>query len=404
VDTHIEHLDQAQRDSLPPREQGRRAAPTRGKLILRLLIMAVLLIVVFGGFYGYEKFREAKIAEIFANMKPPPVPVTAATAVATTMPRYLPGIGSLAAVHQVQVSPEVGGRVTKIFFTPGAEVHAGDPLIQLNDEPEQGDLASFQAQARLAHVNLTRAKELAARQNGPVANVDTFQSQLDQANAAIARTQALIAQKLIRAPFDGVLGVRQVDLGQFVTAGTMLVTLTDLDTLYVNFTLPEQNRAALVIGQRVEVMVDAYPGQVFAAELNAIEPQVSADMRAIKLQATLANPDHQLLPGMFANARIVLPPQPDVVMVPETAVDYTLYGDSVFVIRQDGDNAGKPVFEVNRSFVTTGTRIDGKVAILKGLASGDRVVTTGQLKLVEGAIVVPDDNAALVTPAKLPNN
>jgi multidrug efflux system membrane fusion protein len=398
VDTHIEHLDQAQKVPAPPRDGGRRP-PSRGKLILRLAIMATLLIVVFGAFYGYEKFREAKIAEFFAGMKPPPVPVNAAPAVATTMPRYLPGIGSLVAVHQVQVSPEVGGRVTKILFTAGAQVHAGDPLVQLNDQPELGDLASFQAQARLAQVNVTRARELAARQNGPLANVDTFQSQLDQANAAIAKTQALIAQKLIRAPFDGVLGVRQVDLGQFVTAGTILVWLTDLDTLYVNFTMPEQNRAALVLGQTVEITADAYPGQVFAAQLSTIEPQVSADTRAIKLQATLANADHRLLPGMFAKARIVLPAQQDVVTVPETAVDYTLYGDSVFIIQRDGD-----AFKVKRSFVKTGERFDGKVAILSGLAAGDRIVTTGQLKLLDGAVVLPDDGPALAAPATIPKN
>ncbi|MDB5410416.1 MAG: efflux transporter periplasmic adaptor subunit [Rhodospirillales bacterium] len=403
MDTHIEHLEQAQRPPAPPRDGGRRP-PTRGKLILRLSIMAVICIVVFGGFYGYEKFREAKIAEFFAGMKPPPVPVNAATAVSTTMPRYLPGIGSLTAVHQVQVSPEIGGRVTKIFFTPGAQVHAGDPLVQLNDQPEQGDLSNFQALARLAQINVTRAKELASRQNGPIANVDTFQSQLDQANASIAKTQALIAQKLIRAPFDGVLGVRQVDLGQFVTAGSVVVTLTDLDTLYVNFTLPEQNRAALAIGQQVQVTADAYPGKPFTAQLTTIEPQVSADTRAIKLQATLANADHRLLPGMFANARVVLPPQANVVTVPETAVDYTLYGDSVFVIRQDGADAGKPVFKVKRSFVKTGERLDGNVAIVSGLAAGDRIVTTGQLKLIDDAVVQPDETPGLVTPATIPKN
>jgi membrane fusion protein, multidrug efflux system len=402
VDTHIEHIDETQRGSVPPR--GGRRPPTGGKLAVRLAIMGVILVVVFGGFYGFEKFREAKIASIFANMKPPPVPVDASTAIATTMPRYLPGIGSLVAVHQVQVSPEIGGRVTKILFTAGAQVHAGDLLVQINDQPEQGDLANFQAQARLAQVNVTRAKELASRQNGPVANVDTYQSQLDQANASIAKTQALIAQKQIRAPFDGVLGVRQVDLGQFVTAGSVVVTLTNLDSLYVNFTLPEQNRAALVIGQDVQVTSDAYPGKTFTAQLTAIEPQVSADTRAIKLQATLANADHRLLPGMFANARVVLPAQTGVVTVPETAVDYTLYGDSVFVIRQDGENAGKPVFKVKRSFVKTGERLDGNVAILSGLAPGDRIVTTGQLKLIDDATVLPDDKSGLVKPATLPKN
>src|SRR5229473_5919572 len=178
------------------------------------------------------RLRPMKMAEAFATMKPPPVPVVAVAATAQSMPQAFTAIGSIVAVHQVVVSPEVGGRVTKIFFEPGAALHAGDPLIQINDEPEQGDLLSYRAQARLAQINLGRASQLASRDYGPRANVDTYQSQLDQANAGIAKTQALIAQKLIRAPFGGVLGIRQIDLGQYVGPGTMLVSLTDLDTLY----------------------------------------------------------------------------------------------------------------------------------------------------------------------------
>jgi membrane fusion protein, multidrug efflux system len=305
------------------------------------------------------------------------------------------------------VSPEVAGRVTKIFFESGATVHAGDPLVQLNDEPEQGDLLNYRAQARLAQVNLARAKELASRQNGPLANVDTYQSQLDQANAGIAKTQALIAQKLIRAPFSGVLGIRQIDLGQYVTTGAPLVTLTDFDTLYANFTLPEQNRAALSVGQSIEVTVDAYPGRRFPARLTTIEPQVGAETRTIKLQATLANPDHLLMPGMFANARVVLPSLPNVVTVPETAVEYTLYGDSVFVVGADpatGQAGGKPVLKVKRTFVKTGERFDNKVAILSGLKPGERVATSGQIKLTDGAAVTLTTSDALATPPSVPTN
>ncbi len=406
--TLIDHADAAQM-----RETVGRAAPTLGKLIWRLAIMAVLLAIVFGGFYAYERFRETMTAQFFANMKPPPVPVVAVAATAQSLPQSFGGIGSLVAVHQVTVSPEVGGRITKIFFEAGAAVRAGDPLVQLNDEPEQGDLLNYRAQVRLAQINLARARELAARQNGPLANVDTYQSQLDQANAGIAKTQALIAQKLVRASFGGVLGIRQVDLGQYVSPGTMLVTLTDLDTLYANFTLPEQNRAALSVGQSIEVTVDAYRGRVFPAKMTTIEPQVGADTRTIKLQATLANPDHLLLPGMFANARVVLPPLPDVVTVPETAVDYTLYGDSVFLVTEEGgapaqtagnQPAGNPVFKVKRTSVKVGERFDNKVAILSGLKPGDRVATSGQIKLNDGATVTITSSNALATPAKVPTN
>jgi membrane fusion protein, multidrug efflux system len=384
----------------------RRGVPSRRKLVWRLAIMALLLLVVFGGLYGYERFRALKTAEFFANNKPPPTAIVAVAAAAEPVPQSFTAIGSLVAVHQVAVSPEVTGRVTKIFFESGATVHAGDPLVQLNDEPEQGDLLNYRAQARLAQVNLARAKELASRQNGPRANVDTYQSQLDQANAGIAKTQALIAQKLVRAPFAGVLGIRQVDLGQYVTTGAPLVTLTDLDTLYANFTLPEQNRAALSVGQNIEVSVDAYPGRRFPAKLTTIEPQVGAETRTIKLQATLANPERLLMPGMFANVRVVLPSLPDVVTVPETAVEYTLYGDSVFVVGEDAaaQHDGKPVLHVKRTFVKTGERFDNKVAILSGLKAGERVATSGQIKLNDGAAVTLTTSDALATPDKVPTN
>ncbi len=207
----------------------------------------------------------------------------------------------------------------------------------------------------------------------------------------------------MRAPFSGVLGIRQVDLGQYVNAGTMLVTLTDLDTLYINFTLPEQNKAALKLGQTVDIAVDAFPGRSFPAELTTIEPQIGTDTRTIKLQATLKNPEHLLLPGMFANAKVVLPPQDGVVTVPETSVDYSLYGDSVFVLVDGAAGAdGKPTLAVKRTFVKTGDRFDNKVAILSGLKAGDRIATSGQLKLNDGAVVTISDNGPLTTPHKVP--
>jgi multidrug efflux system membrane fusion protein len=387
------------------RDAGGRTGATRGKLIFRLVIMALLLAIVFGGLYLFDVSRGQKTAEFFATMKPPPVAVAVAEAQTEALPQSLTGIGSVTAVHQVTVAPEIGGRVTQISLQAGAVVKAGDPLVQLNDQPDQGDLLNFRAQARLAQVNLTRAKELASRGNGPVANVDLYQSQLDQADAGIAKTQAVIAQKLVRAPFSGVLGIRQVELGQYVSAGAPLVTLTDLDTLYVNFTLPEQSRAALKVGQQVAVLVDAYPGRSFEAKLTTMEPQLAADTRTIKLQASLANPNHLLLPGMFANARLVLPAQDGVITVPETAVDYTLYGDSVFLIAQDGNDAdGKPVFKAKRTYIKTGAHFADKVAVLDGLKAGDRVATSGQIKLIDGATVIPGTSDSLATPARLPNN
>ncbi len=399
MDTHLEGADQPVQ-----RERERRARPTRGRLVIRLAVMAALLIVVFGGFYAFERFREQAIANFFAHNKPPPLPVAAVTATASAMPRTLAGIGSLAAVHQVAVAPEVGGRVTAIHFESGTTVRTGDPLVQINDDPDKGDLANFEAQARLALTNLGRASSLARRQFETQANVDTYQAQLDQANAAIAKTRAIIAEKLVRAPFSGILGIRQVDLGQYVNAGSTLVTLTNLDTLYINFTLPEQARAQLSVGQTVDLAVDAFPHRSFAARLTTIEPQVSADTRTIKLQATLANADHLLLPGMFAQAQVVLPAQPDVVSVPETAVEYTLYGDSVFLVERDpASPADKPAFRARRIFVRTGDHFGDRVAVLSGVRPGERVVASGQLKLIDGAAVEPQPDT-LAVPATVPTN
>ena len=370
----------------------------------RMIIMAVTLAVVFGGLYGFAKFRENAIANYFATVRPPPTPVDVELARAEAIPRFVSGIGSLVAVHQVTVTAEIGGRVVNILFEPGAAVKQGDPLVQLNDAPEQGDLLNYRAQAKLAEVSLARARELLVHQNAAQQTVDQNQAALDQARANISKTEALIAQKLIRAPFAGVLGIRQVDLGQYINPGAAVVTLTDLATLYANFTLPEQQRSQIETGRKVEVAIDAYPARTFPGTVTTIEPQIDINTRTIKVQATLANPDNLLQPGMFANVRVELPVALDVVTVPETAVDYTLYGDSVFIVGEEGRQSdGKPVLKVTRTFVKTGDRFNNRVVILSGVKPGDRVVTSGQLKLQSGTEVVVAPSNSLTPPNKLPN-
>jgi multidrug efflux system membrane fusion protein len=386
----------------------RRRGGTRTGLAVRFVIMAVLLAALIGGAIWFVGFREKMIAGFLAGAKPPPAPVTVALASSASVPQALPGIGTLAAVRQVTVAAEVGGRVVQIFFEGGGRVKAGDPLVQLYDKPELADIATFQAQAKLAQVSLGRSKELAGRNFGPQATVDQNQAQLEEANAGIAKTQAIIAQKLIRAPFDGDLGTRQVNLGQYLNQGGPVVTLTDLSTLWINFTVPEQNSGRLTVGQVVRVGLDAFPGESFEGKITTIEPQIGADMRAIKVQAVMANPDRRLLPGMFAKVDVVLPPVKDAVIVPETAVDYTLYGNAVFVLQPAEDGAkdanGNPVLKAVRTFVKTGDRFDNKVAILSGVKPGDRVVAAGQNKLVDGALVVASPTPPLAAPAKTPIN
>src|ERR1700687_5749290 len=379
----------------PPRKR-----PVR--MLLWFIIVGALLAALVGGYVWFNYFRGQMIAQFFANNRPPPTSVSISEAKSEVIPNLLTAVGDLAAVHQVNVTSDVSGRITDIMFTPGATVKAGSPLVQLFDAPDRGDLASFKALATGAQLALERAKQLAARQCGPRATVDAAQAAYDQANAGIAKTEALISQKLVRAPFDGELGVRHVEVGQYLTAGTQIVTLTNLSTLYANFTVTEKDSAHLKVGQTVRIAVDAYPGRAFDGEINAIEPQIATDTRNIRVQATLDNPDHILKPGMFATTTVVLPDKPAVVTVPETAVDYTLYGDSVFLIAEKKEDDGKASLTAARTSIGTATGINGGAEILSGLKPGDRVVAVGQLKLQSGAAVAISAEAPPPIPANPP--
>src|SRR6195952_5222446 len=260
-----------------------RARPVR--MLRWFIIVGLLLVLLVGALVGFNAFRSKMIAQFFANNKPPPTSVAIAEAKSEVIPNLLTAVGDLAAVHQVNVTSDVSGRITDIMFTAGSKVKAGSPLVQLFDGPDQGDLANFKAQATVAQLSLDRAKQLAARQFGPQATVDQAQSAFDQANAGIAKAQAIISQKLVRAPFDGELGVRHVEVGQFLTAGTQIVTLSDLSAVYANFTTTEKDSATLKVGQTVRVVVDAYPSRKFEGKITTIEPQINTATRNIRLQA-----------------------------------------------------------------------------------------------------------------------
>jgi multidrug efflux system membrane fusion protein len=372
------------------------------RMLRWFIVVGLVLSLLVGGLVWFNYFRGKMIAQFFANNKPPPASVSIADAKSEVIPNLLIAVGDLAAVHQVNVTSDVNGRITDIMFTAGASVKEGTPLIQLFDAPDQGDLASFKAQATVAQLSLDRAKQLAARQFGPQATVDQAQSAFDQASAGIAKAQAIISQKLVRAPFDGELGVRKVEVGQYLTAGTQIVSLTDLSVLYANFTVTEKDSAQLKVGQTVRVVVDAYPGRNFEGKITTIEPQIATDTRNLRVQATIANPERILKPGMFTTTTVVLPEKQPVVTIPETAVDYTLYGDSVYLLTEKKEEDGKTSLTVVRTFVQAGKRIEGRAEILKGLKPGDRVVAVGQLKLQSGAAVTISANPPPPIPAQPP--
>jgi multidrug efflux system membrane fusion protein len=372
------------------------------KMLRWSIIVGLGLVLIVGAFVGFEAFRARMIKQFFAGNKPPPVAVNVAEAKSEVIPNLLTAVGDLAAVHQVNVTSDVNGRITDIMFKAGSSVKEGTPLVQLFDGPEQGDLANFKAQQRVAQLSLDRAKQLAERQFGPQATVDQAQAAYDQASAGIAKTEAIISQKLVRAPFDGELGVRKVEVGQYLTAGTQIVSLTDLSMLYLNFTVTEKDSGSLKVGQTVRIKVDAFPGRTFEGKVTTIEPQIATDTRNIRVQATIANPDKVLKPGMFASTTVVLPDKPPVITIPETAVDYTLYGDSVFLIEEKKGEDGKTNLVVNRTFVQTGNRVHGRAEIVKGLKAGDRVVALGQLKLQSGSAVTVSTDPTPPIPAQPP--
>jgi len=360
----------------------------------RFAIVLILMLLVAGAMFGYKMFIKNMMGQMFAAMaNPPPAPVAVAEAVSQPVPRTLEGIGTIAAVRQVTMSPEVAGRIEDIQFEAGDIVLKGDVLVLMNDDQEAGDLEIYKAQSKLAELNLNRSSKL-VDVAAPRSTVDQYRASLDEARGAIARTEALIAKKSIVAPFDGVLGIRNVNLGQYVNPGDTIVTLTDLSELFINFTLPEQTLSDVKVGQEITFTVDAYPNTKFTAFINAIEPKVGEETRTVKVQASMKNPNNVLQPGMFAKVVVSLPSGDDAAIVPETAVDFTIYGDSVFVLRtpekveEQKNEQGEAVYTAERVYVKTGARFDNKVAIIDGkVKAGDKLVTNGQLKVTPGSKV-----------------
>lgn len=361
-------------------------------MIKRMLVMIIGLGVVFGGVFGWHAFISGKIAESLASRKPPPATVSAVHAAETSLHPEYQAVGTVAAVQGVDVSAEVPGRVVRIAFNSGQDVKKGDLLVQLDDTPDRARLRGLKAQAEYARTQFERDKVLVGRHAVPVSQYDLDRSNLDNARAQVANQEALIAQKAITAPFRGRLGIRLVDLGQYVSAGMPIVTLQSLDPIHVNFSLPQQNLIDLVAGLPVNVTVDAYQGEVFKGTITTISPKVDESTRNVQIQATLRNPAKRLLPGMFVTVHVVLPKAHNVVTVPSTAITYNPYGNIVYVIQRTptakgaGGAAGGEL-SVHSVIVQTGAARGDQVVVTQGLKPGDWVVTAGQMKLRDGTIV-----------------
>jgi membrane fusion protein (multidrug efflux system) len=352
-------------------------------------VMIITLTIVFGGIFLWNVFRHYMIEKFLAENQSPPVTISATTAKTENWFPYLTTIGTLAAINGVSISTQIGGIVTAITFNSGQHVKKGELLIKLDDTIEQADLLNNEAQLKLAQLNYQRNATLFKKHAVSEQNYDQALAQYTEAQAAVEKTQAIIAQKNITAPFDGKIGIRNVNIGQYVSPGTALVSLQSLDPLYVNFYLPEQELRMIQPKQAIQLQIDAYPHQFFLGQLNAVDSLVNVQTHNIKVQAIIPNKQEQLYPGLFATIKVLLPKLENAITVPQTAIAYSLFGNSVFLIQQAGkDEKGKPILRVTQTYVTIGEERDNKVVVLKGLKSGDLVATSGQLKLDNGTQVL----------------
>jgi len=363
-------------------------------LLRRMLLMLVVVIAVVAGLAVYKvKSIQQQIAMFTAPS--PPIAVSMQLAEQQPWQERLPAIGSLTAHLGINLSAEVPGTVREVLFKSGEKVSKGQPLLQLDDAVERATLAAAEADLGLSKVEFERMRTLLSKKLASQSDFDRLSAQLEKNRASVAQLKALLAKKRIVAPFNGTIGIRQVDVGDFLNAGSPIATLQDLSTLYVDFFLPEQSVPQLAVGQSVQLEVAAWPNQPFTGTLSAISPKVDESTRNLQVRASLPNPDEKLLPGMFANLEVLLPEAPQRIVVPETAITYSLYGNSVYVIvEKAAENQEEKVLVVERRFVETGARRAGKVVIIKGLNAGEQVVSSGQLKLDNGArVAIAEDNS-----------
>lgn len=378
------------------------------------IVTLVALTALTAGF-GYFQFviKPKMIQQFISQAAPPPATVAVSEAKLEKWTPEIPAIGSLRAVQGIDVAPQIGGAIVSIRVRSGQDVEKGAPLFEIDNTVEQADLKNNLATLKNAELSLDRQSRLAQTGNSAKSNFDAAEAARDSAAAATERVRAIIAQKIVVAPYAGRLGIRKVDLGQYVSPGTSVFTLQQLDPIYVDFPVPEKSLAVLKPGETIELKVDAYPDKIFRGVIKTIDARVGQESRNVLVQAELENKQRQLLPGMFANVAVLAGPEAEVVTLPRTAITYSLYGDSVFVVAPAPPAAGGaqaatlktnassaegsndvPLI-VERRFVRVGETRDGQVSILEGVNAGDRVVSEGQLKLQPGARVRVDPEAHL---------
>lgn len=363
-----------------------------------MLLMLLLVALVIGAL-GFIKYRQIQAAiAMGALMAPPPAAVTTVVVKPQTWQPVLSAVGSLKAVNGVTVSTDLAGIVSEIPLESGTRVKKGEMLVQLDTQQEDAQLRSAQARLELAKIDMERKRDLVAKKAVAASDLDAAQSEFRQAEAAVEEVKAIIGRKRIAAPFDGVLGIRQVNVGQYLNPGAPIIPLQSLDPIYVEFALPQQHLETIAPGKKLRVTASGLTGQEFSGEITAIDSRVDEASRNILVQGTVPNPDHKLRPGMFVGIEVLLPEQEGVLAVPSSAVNYAPYGDSVYVVKEQAGPDGKPTKMVQQQIVRLGTTRGDLVTLVSGVKAGDEVVSSGTFKLRPGApvqvnnVVQPGEN------------
>lgn len=347
----------------------------RRRLVLVLVLMVVLVAAVIG-------WKVHVIRKVIAASVPMAQTVSTATAAYSEWQPQVEAVGSLRAIHGVEVTTEVAGLVRRLDFKSGADARAGQTLVQLNADPDTAQLQALMAEANLAA--LTYHRDLIQYQAQAIgrAQLDTDIANLKSAREQEAAQAALVAKKTIRAPFNGLLGITTVNPGQYLNPGDAIVTLQSLDPIYVDFRLPQDNLSRVRVGQTVHVAADAFPGKTFEGTITSIDPLVDPSTRNFEAEATIRNPEHRLFPGMFVRTTVDAGAQERYLTLPQTAVTYNPYGQTVYLVRNPKGPSGHPTATL--TFVVLGPSRGDQVAVLKGIAAGDLIVTGGQMKIKNG--------------------
>jgi membrane fusion protein, multidrug efflux system len=372
----------------------------------RMVIMLLLSAVLFGGVFGMKWFGTKKMNEFLDAMPAPAVTISSAKAEAMTWESRLASVGSLVAVNGADLTAEVDGVVTNIYFDSGDTVKRGELLLSMASASEQGELKRLQAQAELTELNRKRSEQLYERKTISKSEYDTAVAETNVALAAVQAQKGRLEQKSVKAPFDGQLGIRRVNVGQYLGVGVAIATLQKLDPIDVDFSIPERYLSILAPGLKISVTVDAYGDKTYEGEVLAIEPKVNPQTRNVDVRARLPNPEGKLKPGLFATVVVSLPNSSDVTVIPRSAVNYTSYGDSVFLIQKNPDALPPPAepnpmmgpytdLEVIQRFVTLGDARGDYIAVSKGLELGDELASSGLLKLRNKQPVIIDNSNAL---------